>query len=102
MTNNPIKQFDLLLSDYLSQNPRYELQLRNFRDFLALNNLEDKVFNLFSNHMDCFFDQALKKNIGSQSQVTLHITALKSLFGYLINKQYKFSELNGYISTVEF
>ncbi len=100
--NSTIKQFDILISDYLSITPKYQSQINNFRKFLSTCDLEDKVFNLYSTHIDKFFREAFKEYIGSESQVTSHISGLKSLFGYLINKQYKFSELNGYISTSEF
>ena len=45
---------------------------------------------------------AFEQNIGTDAQLTSHIAALKALFGFLIDKKQKFSDLNGYISTPSF
>jgi hypothetical protein len=99
---NNSERFESLVKEFLNNDNTYELQITNFCKFLSGKGLEEKVFNLYENHIDDFFIYALEENIGSSSQVISHISALKSLFGFLISKNLKFSELNGYIGTSVF
>lgn len=92
MTN--LQRFDLLVNQYLKDDNTNELQITNFRRFLSEYELEERVFNFYESHIDDFFTYTLREIMGSESQVTSHITALKSLFSFLIGKTLKFSELN--------
>ena len=100
-TSNAI-QFKSLISDYLAQNNKYELQLRHFMEFLSDKEMEDRAFNLYPKDIDEFFKESFKDKIGTEAQVNSHMSALGSLFDYLISKEYKFSELSGYIKSPEF
>ena len=53
-------------------------------------------------NIDIFFEYAFRQNIGTEAQLTSHISALKSLFGFLIDKKQRFSDLYGYISNPSF
>ena len=102
MKSSNIEEFNLLVDEYLKQDSRYERQIRNFQSFLKEYGLEDKVFNLYEDNINDFFEYAVEHNIGTDAQLSIHIAALKGLFSFLIDNNRKFSELNGYISTASF
>lgn len=102
MVESNLQRFNSFVNEFLDKDNTYKQQIENFQLYLKLYNLEDKVFNLYEANIDDFFEYAFKQNIGTDAQLTSHIAALKSLFGFLINKNQKFSELNGYISTAAF
>lgn len=102
MVESNWQRFNSLVNDFLDKDNTYKQQIENFQLYLKQYNLEDRVFNLYEVNIDNFFEYAFKQNIGTDAQLTSHIAALKSLFGFLIGKNQKFSELNGYISTAAF
>lgn len=95
-------RFENLVKEFLKKNNNYELPIKNFLKFLKATDLDEKIFILNENNIDDFFDFALINNIGTEAQVTVHISALKALFSYLIDNNLNFSGLNGYISTPTF
>lgn len=100
MTNS--ERFESLIQEYLKQDNKYELQIKHFINFLKDRLLEEKVFNLNESHIDEFFISCCVSNIGYEPSLVSHISALKSLFDFLISKDINFKELNGYISTTGF
>jgi hypothetical protein len=99
---NNSQRFNGLIDDYLKKDNKYELQINNFRQFLKDRLLEEKVFNLNETHIDDYFIYSFNTKIGAVPTLVTHISALKSLFDYLISKEIKFTELKGYISTPDF
>lgn len=97
-----IEEFNLLVKEYLKKDATYERQIRNFQAYLRAYEIEDRVFNLYEDNINDFFEYAIEHNIGTESQITSHIVALRGLFSFLIDNNRKFSELNGYISTTSF
>ena len=64
MKSSNIEEFNLLVDEYLKQDSRYERQIRNFQSFLKEYGLEDKVFNLYEDNINDFFEYAVEHNIG--------------------------------------
>lgn len=102
MAESNLQRFNSFVKEFLDKDNTYKQQIENFQSYLKLYNLEDRVFNLYETNIDDFFEYAFIQNIGTDAQLTSHVAALKALFGFLINKNQKFSELNGYISTPSF
>ncbi|MBA4688120.1 MAG: hypothetical protein H2184_13260 [Candidatus Galacturonibacter soehngenii] len=102
MGEGNFERFNILVDEFLKVDSKYKLQIENFRDYLDEYKLTDKVFNLYETNIDEFFKHAMKKSIGTKSQLVSHIAALKSLFNYFIDNNLKFSDLNGYISNPAF
>ena len=99
---NNFEQFNILVDEYLEQDKTYELQIKNFKNFLVKKNLQNQVFNLERKNIDDFFEDSFTSKIGAEPTLTAHIAALKSLFSFLISKEYNFSNLNGYINALPF
>ena len=76
MKSSNIEEFNLLVDEYLKQDSRYERQIRNFQSFLKEYGLEDKVFNLYEDNINDFFEYAVEHNIGTDAQLSIHIAAL--------------------------
>ncbi len=102
MVERNIEIFNSFVKEFLHKDSTYKQQIENFQAYLKKYKLEDRVFNLYETNIDDFFEYAFEHNIGTDAQLTSHIAALKSLFGFLIDKKQKFSDLNGYISTTSF
>lgn len=102
MAERNIEIFNSFVKEFLHKDSTYKQQIENFQAYLKKYNLEDRVFNLYETNIDDFFEYAFEQNIGTDAQLTSHIAALKALFGFLIDKKQKFSDLNGYISTPSF
>lgn len=102
MDGRNIEIFNSFVKEFLHKDSTYKKQIENFQAYLKKYNLEDRVFNLYEINIDDFFEYAFEQNIGTDAQLTSHIVALKALFGFLIDKKQKFSDLNGYISTPSF
>lgn len=102
MVESNFERFNAFVNEFLAKDDTYKQQIENFQLYLKAYNLEDRVFNLYEANIDDFFEYAFIQNIGTDAQLTSHIAALKSLFGFLISKNQKFSELNGYVSTPAF
>ena len=45
-----------------------------------------QVIKIYETNIDDFFEYAFRQNIGTEAQLTSHIAALKSLFGFWIDK----------------
>ena len=60
MKSSNIEEFNLLVDEYLKQDSRYERQIRNFQSFLKEYGLEDKVFNLYEDNINDFFEYAVE------------------------------------------
>ena len=102
MAESNYERFTMFVKDFLQDDNKYKLQIENFQNYLVEYKLTDRVFYLYESNIDDFFEYAIKKNIGTKSQLVSHIAALKSLFSHFIDENYKFSELNGYISNPAF
>ena len=63
MKSSNIEEFNLLVDEYLKQDSRYERQIRNFQSFLKEYGLEDKVFNLYEDNINDFFEYAVEHNL---------------------------------------
>ena len=98
MVERNIEIFNSFVKEFLDKDSTYKQQIENFQNYLKAYSLEDKVFNLYETNIDNFFEYAFRQNIGTEAQLTSHISALKSLFGFLIDKKQRFSDLYGYIS----
>lgn len=99
---NNFTQFKTLVEEYYKTDETYKIQIEKFIKYLKDNNLQNKVFNLYSKDIDDFFESLLETKIGVLPTLTRQIVALKSLFGFLMSREYKFAELNGYISDTSF
>lgn len=102
MVERNIEIFNSFVKEFLDKDSTYKLQIENFQKYLKTYSLEDKVFNLYETNIDNFFEYAFRQNIGTEAQLTSHISALKSLFGFLIDKKQRFADLYGYISNPSF
>lgn len=102
MAESNFERFNMFVKDFLQDDNKYKLQIENFQNYLVEYKLTDRVFNLYESNIDDFFEYAIEKNIGTKSQLVSHIAALKSLFNHFIDENWKFSELNGYISNPAF
>lgn len=98
MIERNIEIFNSFVKEFLDKDSTYKQQIENFQKYLKTYSLEDKVFNLYETNADDFFEYAFRQNIGTEAQLTSHIAALKSLFGFLIDKKQRFADLYGYIS----
>ena len=49
---NNFEQFNILVDEYLEQDKTYELQIKNFKNFLIKKNLQNQVFNLERKNID--------------------------------------------------
>lgn len=96
------ERFRSLVNNLLKDSPKYQNELRNFENYLKDRMLEDKVFNLNVNHIDEYFVYSYDAKIGAVPTLTTHISALKSLFNYLISNDIDFKSLYGYIDTAGF
>ena len=96
------ERFYGLVDEFLNRDDTYRLQTKHFINFLKDRMLEEKVFNLNESHIDEYFIYCCDSNIGYEPTLTSHISALKSLFDFLINNDQNFKVLNGYISTTGF
>lgn len=102
MVERNIEIFNSFVKEFLDKDSTYKQQIENFQNYLKAYSLEDKVFNLYETNIDNFFEYAFRQTIGTEAQLTSHISALKSLFGFLIDKKQRFSDLYGYISNPSF
>ncbi len=102
MAESNFERFNMLVEVFLHTDSKYKLQIENFQNYLVEYKLTDRVFNLYESNIDDFFEYAFQKNIGTKSQLSSHIAALKSLFNYFIDNNLRFSDLNGYISNPAF
>ena len=96
------KQFRSLVDEYLKTDETYRIQIETFMKYLEDNQLQNQVFNLYSKHIDDFFESLFETKIGVLPTLTRQIVALKALFGFLMSREYKFAELNGYICDSRF
>ncbi len=102
MRENNYERFNVLVEEFLKSDDRYKKQIERFRNYLEEYNLTEKVFNLYDFNMDEFFEYAIKRSIGTESQLVSHIAALKALFNFFIDNNLKFSDLNGHINNPAF
>lgn len=102
MRESNYERFNALVEEFLKNDDTYKLQIEKFRDYLEEYNLKDRVFNLYESNIDEFFEYAIKRSIGTQSQLVSHIAALKALFNFFLDNNLKFSDLNGYMGNPAF
>lgn len=62
----------------------------------------EKCFDLSTRDIDMYFETLINVKIGSPGALNVHIAALSSLFEYLMNQNFDFRSLHGYINTNEF
>lgn len=96
------ERFKSLVNELLKESSKYQNELSNFMKYLEDRMLEEKVFNLNVNHIDEYFVYSYDTKIGAVPTLTSHISALKSLFDYLISKDINFRSLYAYIDTAGF
>ena len=99
---NNAERFRSLVNELLKDDPKYQNELNNFMKYLKDRVLEDKVFNLNVTHIDEYFIYSFDTKIGAVPTLITHISALKSLFDFLIRKEIDFKSLYGYIDTAGF
>lgn len=100
MTNS--ERFDELLNEYFNENNKYFNEINNFKSFLKSRIIYDKVFNLTEVSIDDYFSYSLVEKIGAITTLTTHVSALKSLFDFLIRKGIDFKKLYAYIDTDDY
>ena len=97
------KEFQRLVDEFLGdKGSKYKNEIANFQNFLKDRLLEEKIFNLNVNHIDDYFKYSFNYKIGAVTTLTTHISALKSLFDFLIFKERDFKSLYAYIDTAGF
>lgn len=99
--NNRIS-FENMLSNLLSKDNKYSNELTIFQNYLIEKELIDQVFDLSINDIDDYFNSLYTGKVGFKATLTTHISALKSLFNYLISNKYNFRSLLAHISTKSF
>lgn len=99
---NNAERFKSLVDELIASSSVYQNEIKNFMNFLEDRLLIDKVFNLNVTHIDEYFVYSFDAKIGAVPTLTTHISALKSLFDFLITKEIDFKALYGYIDTAGF
>lgn len=103
--DNIKKELEKLISSSKSykRTNRYKNEINIFLRYLEENHLEDRVLILKEIDIENYFTYCQRKNkLGSKSTLDTHISALKNILEYLIEKNYPYSDLLGYISTKDF
>lgn len=80
----------------------YDNQLKILVKYLDEHELLEKCFDLSTRDIDMYFETLINVKIGSPGALNVHIAALSSLFEYLMNQNFDFRSLHGYINTNEF
>lgn len=99
--NNRIS-FENMLNDLLTKDNKYSNELTIFKNYLIGSKLIDQVFDLSINDLDDYFDSLYTDKVGFKATLTTHISALKTLFNYMISNKYNFRSLLAHISTKSF
>ncbi|RHO87127.1 hypothetical protein DW049_08955 [Ruminococcus sp. AF41-9] len=96
------REFIRLLNKLLSEEPKYDNELKTFLHYLERENLLDKCFDLSLRDIDEFFDSLIGIKMGVLSTLNMYIAALTSLFEYLLRENHNFRALLGYIGSATF
>ena len=97
------ERFKGLVIEFLNRSSKYKNEINNFQRFLKDRMLEEKIFDLNVNHINEYFIYSYDTKIGAVPTLTTHISALKSLFDFLIQNDIGyFKSLYGYIDTAGF
>lgn len=82
---------------------KYKSEIKLFQKYLEDSKISDKVFVLTTEHIDNYFIYCMdNKKINARNTLNTHISALKSIFEYLIDNNQRFSDQFGHVSTQEF
>ena len=103
--NNLKKELKELISSSKSykHTNKYKNEINIFLKYLEDNNLEDKILVLKDIDIVNYFAYCQNNyKLGSKSTLDTHISALKCILEYMIEKNYPYAELLGYISNREF
>lgn len=103
--NNLKKELEELISSSRSykHTNKYKNEINIFLRYLEESKLEDKILVLKDIDIVNYFTYCQNKNkLGSKSTLDTHISALKCILEHLIEKNYPYAELLGYISNRDF